>query len=145
MSTPVTDALINPARRPEALKALTQVIDEEVAAKRGFAGAAVKAALAIVGRMGNFVERATNRLLPDFAKALDPFWISRGDVPFGTYLSSRGAEATAALLAVTDAKAQSTSNAAAAKAYQSLRGKAKDHVEAALPRLGATVQSLMGS
>lgn len=143
MSTPVSDALLATDRRPVAVAALTGVIEQEAASKRGFSGAAVKAALAVVNRMGNFVERATDRLLPDFAKALDPFWISRGDVPFGDYLASRGEEAAAALLAVTDAKAGSTTNAAAAKAYQSLRGKAKEHVEAALPRLGAAVESLM--
>ena len=59
------------------------------------------------------------------------------------YLASRGEEAAAALLAVTDAKARSTSNAVAAKAYQSLRGKAQEHVQAALPRLGAAVEALV--
>jgi hypothetical protein len=44
---------------------------------------------------------------------------------------------------VTDAKAANTSHGAAAKVYGSLRGKAKEHVVAALPRLGAAVERLV--
>ncbi|MER7071424.1 hypothetical protein [Terrabacter sp. NPDC000476] len=144
MSTAVSDALLAPARRPVAVTTLTDVIDAEVAAKSGFGGAAVKAGYAAVRKLGgNLVANATDRLLPQFAAALDPFWAGKGEQPFGAHLLAHQDAAADALLAVTDAKAASTRHASAAKVYGSLRGKAKSHVVAALPRLGAAVESLV--
>lgn len=144
MTTPVTDVLLAPANRPRAVTMLTQVIDEEVATKRGLSGTAVKAAYGAVRRMGgDLVPRATNAMLPDFARALDPFWAAKGESDFGGYLSSQPDRAGTALLAVTDARAGRTRNQALAKVYRSLRDRAMDHVVAALPRLGQAVTSLM--
>jgi len=144
VSTPVSDALLEPTRRPAAVAALTQVIDAEVADKSGFGGAAVKAGYAAAKKLGgDFVMTATDRLLPQFASALDPFWATKGTEPFGAHLASQPEAAADALLAVTDAKAAHTSHGAAAKVYGSLRGKAKEHVVAALPRLGAAVERLV--
>ena len=134
MSTTVSDALLEPTRRPAAVAALTEVIG----------GAAVKAGYAAAKKLGgDFVASATDRLLPQFASALDPFWATKGDQPFGAHLSSQPEAAADALLAVTDAKAANTSHGAAAKVYGSLRGKAKDHVVAALPRLGTAVERVI--
>lgn len=144
MSTTVSDALLEPTRRPAAVAALTGVIDAEVAGKSGFGGAAVKAGYAAAKRLGgDFVSSATDRLLPQFASALDPFWATKGDQPFGAHLASQPEAAADALLAVTDAKAANTSHGAAAKVYGSLRGKAKEHVVAALPRLGTAVERVV--
>ncbi len=144
MSTAVSDALLEPTRRPAAVNALTGVIDAEVADKSGFGGAAVKAGYAAAKKLGgDFVSSATDRLLPQFAVALDPFWATKGDQSFGTYLASQPDAVADALLAVTDTKAANTSHGAAAKVYGTLRGKAKDHVVAALPRLGDAVEGLV--
>ncbi|TQM62406.1 DUF6918 family protein [Humibacillus xanthopallidus] len=144
MSTTVSDALLEPTRRPAAVAALTEVIDAEVADKSGLGGAAVKAGYAAAKRLGgDFVASATDRLLPQFASALDPFWATKGEQPFGAHLASQPEAAADALLAVTDAKAANTSHGAAAKVYGSLRGKAKEHVVAALPRLGTAVERVV--
>ena len=144
MSTTVSDALLEPTRRPAAVAALTEVIDAEVADKSGFGGAAVKAGYAAAKKLGgDFVTSATDRLLPQFASALDPFWATKGDQSFGAHLASQPEAAADALLAVTDAKAANTSHGAAAKVYGSLRGKAKEHVVAALPRLGNAVERVV--
>ena len=144
MSTTVSEALLEPSRRPVAVTALTDVVDAEVADKSGIGGVAVKAGYATVKKLGGgFVQRATDRLLPQFATALDPFWATKGDRPFGDHLASQPDAVADALLAVTDARAASTSHASAAKVYGSLRGKAKEHVMAALPRLGAAVERLV--
>ena len=144
MSTAVSDALLAPSRRPVAVDTLTDVIDAEVADKSGFGGAAVKTGYAAAKKLGgNFVASATDRLLPQFATALDPFWATKGEQPFGAYLASRPDAVADALLAVTDTKAANTTHSAAAKVYGSLRGKAKEHVVAALPRLGAAVERLV--
>lgn len=134
MSTAVSDALLEPTRRPVAVETLTDVIDAEVADKSGLGGAAVKAGYAAAKKLGgNFVTSATDRLLPQFASALDPFWATKGDSSFGAHLAAQPDAAADALLAVTDAKAANTSHGSAAKVYGSLRGKAKGHVVAALP------------
>ena len=144
MSTAVSDALLEPTRRPAAVEALTGVIDAEVGDKSGFGGAAVKAGYSAAKKLGgDFVASATDRLLPQFATALDPFWATKGDQPFGEHLAAQPDAAADALLAVTDAKAANTSHGAAAKVYGTLRGKAKEHVVAALPRLGAAVEDLV--
>ncbi|EWT02294.1 hypothetical protein N865_06800 [Intrasporangium oryzae NRRL B-24470] len=144
MSTAVSDALLAESRRPAAVAALTDVIDAEVADKSGFGGTAVKVGYAAAKKLGgDFVASATDRLLPQFAVALDPFWETKGDQPFGAHLASRADEAADALLAVTDAKAANTAHRAATKVYDSLRGAAKDNVIAALPRLGAAVEGLV--
>ena len=144
MSTAVSDALLEPARRPVAVATLTDVIDAEVADKSGFGGAAVKAGYAAAKKLGgNLVTNATDRMLPQFASALDPFWATKGEQPFGAHLAAQPDAAADALLAVTDAKAATTRHTSAAKVYGSLRSKAKTHVVAALPRLGAAVERLV--
>ncbi len=75
--------------------------------------------------------------------ALDPFWAdfeSSGGGDFGRHLAAHGEEVSAALLAVTDAKVQGSGREPIKKVYRALRGKAVGHVQAALPRLGATLQ-----
>jgi hypothetical protein len=123
---------------------LVQVVDEEVADKKGISGTAVKAGYAAVRKvMPDLTERAVRKLLPDFAAALNPFWNgfqTSGGGDFGSYLSGRGAEVSDALLSVTDRRVKATSRQPIKKAYQALRGKADDHVQAALPRLGAALQ-----
>jgi hypothetical protein len=62
MSTAVSDALLEPTRRPVAVDALTDVIDAEVADKSGIGGAAVKTGYAAAKKLGgNFVTSATDR------------------------------------------------------------------------------------
>lgn len=123
---------------------LVQVVDQEVADKKGISGTAVKAGYAAGKKvMPNLAERAVTRMLPDFARAADPFWDdfqASGGSDFGLYLADRGPAAAEALLAVTDAKIAATSREGLRRAYRPLRGKAVEHVRAALPRLGAVLQ-----
>jgi hypothetical protein len=140
----VSDALLEPTRRPVAVETLTDVIDAEAADKSGLGGVAVKAGYAAARKLGGtFVASATDRRLPQFASALDPSWASKGDASFGAHLAAAPDAAANALLSVTDAKAANTWHGSAAKVYGSLRGKAKGLVVAALPRLGAAVERLV--
>jgi len=135
--------LVEPVRTA-VIADLVKVVDQEVSDKKGFSGAAVKAGYAAGKKvMPNLAERAVTRLLPDFATAADPYWKdfqASGGGDFGQYLADRGPEASQALLAVTDAKVATTSREALKRAYKPLRGKAADHVQAALPRLGTVLQ-----
>lgn len=140
MSLP--EILLAPERRPAVVADLAAVVDQEVAGKSGLGGMAVKQGYAAVRKVKPDIARvASQRLLPDFATALDPFWADfGGQGDFGAYLAGRGDEASEALLAVTDARIQDVRREAIRKVYSALRGKAGEHVKAALPRLGRVIQ-----
>ncbi|ADG80624.1 putative protein OS=Tsukamurella paurometabola (strain ATCC 8368 / DSM / CCUG 35730 /CIP 100753 / JCM 10117 / KCTC 9821 / NBRC 16120 / NCIMB 702349/ NCTC 13040) OX=521096 GN=Tpau_4053 PE=4 SV=1 [Tsukamurella paurometabola] len=144
MSTSLTTSLLDPARQPAVVADFASVVDAEVKDKSGLSGTAIKAAYGAVKKVSpSVIESALTKLLPEFASALDLFWAdfqAQGPGDFGQYLASRGDEVGDALLSVTDQRAESTSQPALRKAYGSLRGKAKENVVAALPRVGAVVQ-----
>ncbi|WP_109473323.1 DUF6918 family protein [Ornithinimicrobium cavernae] len=134
--------LLDPARRPAVVEALVGVVDAEVAGTSGIGGRIIKTGYAAVTRVADgFVARAVNTLLPDFAAALDPFWQDRGDRPFGDVLVAHRDEAAEALLAVTDRRVGGTSHGAVKKVYGTLRGRARENVVAALPRVGAALEA----
>lgn len=138
--------LTDPAKRPETVAAFAEVVDQEVAGKRGLSGAAIRTAYKTVTRMGpSVVPNAVDQMLPGFVSALDPFWqdwSASGEGTFGDYLHRHGQEVAEALLAVTDARARSVDQKVLQRAYQGLRGAATGHVIAALPRLGARIEGL---
>lgn len=135
-------ALLDEQRRPAVVADLAAVIDAEVKDKKGLSGAAIKAAYAAAKKVSpSIASSATDRMLPEFATALEPFWNDfGGNGDFGQFLAERGDQSSDALLSVTDQRAQATSREPLKKAYGSLRGKAKENVTAALPRIGAVVQ-----
>lgn len=121
---------------------LAGVIEAQVKAQSGLSGTAVKGAYAAARKFKpGVVEAATSAMLPDFLDALAPLWDSRpSGTSFGAHLAANSDEASEALLAVTDRQAQSAP-AALAKAYQSLRGKAKEYVAGALVPVGDVLES----
>lgn len=140
----LSEKLLAEPAREEVIAALVEVVDQEVGDKKGISGTALKAGYA-AGRkvMPNLAERAVTKMLPDFAAAADPFWSdfqAAGGGDFGQYLADRGPEAAQALLSVADARIAGTSHDSLKMAYKPLRGKAAEHVEAALPRLGTVLQ-----
>lgn len=143
MSTLLTETLLDPARRDQAVDTLVGVIDAEVAGKKGIGGTVLKTAYSAVKKINDgIVRRAVNGMLPDAARALQPYWDARGAQPFGTYLAANGDAAADALLAVSDTRAANPKHAAIAKIYNGVRPKAKQHVVEALPRLGSAVETL---
>lgn len=142
MTTRVSDVLLDPSRRAYAVHVLAEVVDDEVAGKRGISGAAVRAAYAAVRRIDRgVVPRAVDEMLPDFARVLDVHWSEDGDLP--VRLADHADEVAEALLGITDAQADHSHHAALAVVYRTLRPHAVQHVRAALPRLGRAVASLV--
>lgn len=140
--TSLAQILTDPARRPAVVETLVGVVDAEVASKSGIGGRVIKTGYGAVTKLADgFVAKAVNRLLPGFAQALDPFWQERAGRPFVDVLLARQDEAAEALLAVTDAQTSGTSNGVVKKVYGTLRGRAKENVVAALPRVGAAIES----
>ncbi|MEZ4247828.1 MAG: hypothetical protein R3B99_06275 [Polyangiales bacterium] len=135
-------ALTDETKKPAIVEDCLKLIDAEVADKGGLSGMAVKAAYATVkGVKPGFVKAVVEGLLPDFAQALEPLHqeaTSKGqDVK--SYLVANQGRAADALLAVTDAKAQRSTNGVVKGTYSKLRGSAKKNVEAAIPRLGELI------
>ena len=136
------DAIDDPNKKPAIVKDCCTLVDEEVAAKSGFSGLAVKAGYAAVkGVKPGFIQDVVERLLKDFAVQLDPFWAeakTKGD-PQGHLVSNKSRVADA-LLSVTDGKIKSSKSSLVRGTYEKMRGSAKKNVEEAVPRLGRLLQ-----
>jgi hypothetical protein len=87
-------------------------------------------------------------LLPEMVDMLEPYWAdfsTSGGAGFGDYLAKRGEEVSQALLAVTDARAETSRRQTIIKAYRAVRGGAAKQVEAALPQVGDLVVKYVGT
>ena len=146
MTDTLSTALLAPTTRPQVVDAVLRLADSEVAGKKGIGGTLLKTAFAGAKKAGEGrLRRAVDSLLPSVARTLDPYYEASGEVPFGTYLAdpARSGQVADELLAVADAKASAVEGNPLGKIYSSLRGKAKDHVVAALPGLGSTLESFV--
>lgn len=135
-------ALTDEAKKPVIVRDCLQIIDAEVASKSGLSGMAVKAGYrAVKGIKPGFIESVVDGLLPEFAEALDPIHadaVAQGaDVE--DYFRQHKSRVADALLAVTDAKAEKSTNKIVKGTYSKLRGTAKKHVEDAVPRLAGLI------
>lgn len=135
------DVLMGDAKKAAVVSDCCALIDEEVAAKGGLSGMAVKAGYAAVkGIKPGFIKDVVDKLMPEFCDALDPLWnegVQKGN-PEAHLLSSRSRVADA-LLSVTDAKSKNAKSALVKGTYEKLRGSAKKHVEEAVPRLAKLI------
>jgi hypothetical protein len=138
----LVDALNDPSKKGKVITDCCTLIDEEVSAKGGLSGLAVKAGYAAVkGIKPGFIGHVVESLLPEFAKAIDPIW-EEGQkqgkaVSFFVTSKSRVADA---LLSVTDGKSKNAKSAVVRGTYEKLRGSAKKNVEEAVPRLGKLLE-----
>jgi hypothetical protein len=131
------DAINEPTKRTAIVADCCTLIDEEVSAKSGLSGAAVKMGYAAVkGIKPGFIKEVVEKLLPEFAEKLDPIWEEgkKSGKPAAHLLANKSQVADA-LLSVTDAKAKNAKSAVVRGTYEKLRGSAKKNVEEAVPRL----------
>jgi hypothetical protein len=133
------ELLGGPETRPAVIDDSLRVLDQEVADKGGLGGVAVKTAYKLVkGISPGFLRQVVDHLLDDFLDGLDPIYqeaVSSGASP-RQHLQQNPGRVADALLSITDRRAQNAKNKAIKKTYDKLRGQAKKHVEAAVPRLG---------
>lgn len=139
----LTDVLTGSDRLKSVVDDCLVILDEEVASKRGFTGVGIKAGFKVVKSFKpGFLRTVVTDLVPEFAVALDPLYqeaLGQGG-SVDTFLRQNASRVSDALLAITDAKARGSKNGVIKGAYDRLRGTAKKHVEAAVPRLGGLVQ-----
>lgn len=140
----LSETLLSPDRRPVVVAALAADIDAEVASQRGIGGAAVKAAYATAKKVKDgIVDEGVDSLLPQLVQDLQPLWDERGERPFADQLTANADQVAGIFLAAADARAARASYPVVSKVYQGLRGKTKEYVVEALPRVGATVERFM--
>ena len=132
------DQAADPAKRRAIIDDAAQLLDAEVAEKRGLSGLAVKAAFkAVKGVSPRMIPMSIDALLDDFCDAVDPFWAecqSSGAAP-RPFFGQRAAAVANALLQITDARARRSKQRILKGAYAKLRGQAANHITVAMPRL----------
>jgi hypothetical protein len=135
--------LLDPDRRGQVVTDLQALVDQEVAGKSGLSGGIVKTGYAAIKKIKpGIVGRAVDGMLEEFVDALEPFWAAYRAQPtpgFGGYLVTRQDDASQALLAVTDRRAEKASSATRS-AYGRLRPRAQENVAEALPRVGELIE-----
>ena len=121
----------------------TKLIDQQVAAKGGLSGMAMKTAYGVIKGVGaGYIPGALNRLLPEACQAIDPIWQegqAAGDPV--KYLSEHSDRTADSILSVTDARIQRTDNGVVSGTYKKLRKSVKNDVEAAVPGLAAIIST----
>lgn len=133
----LVETLSDPKKKPEIIKDCVTLIDDEVSSKGGLSGIAVKAGYAAVkGIKPGFIAEVVDKLLPDFAKNLDPIWDEgKKTGNAGRFLEQNRARVADALLSITDARSKNAKSSLVRGTYEKLRGSAKKNVEEAVPRL----------
>ena len=148
MAATLQEILLTPDTQPQVTADCLTLIKQEVSAKSGVSGTAVKLAYKTVNAFASgYLKSMVENLLPDMIAELEPYWAdfnASGASGFGDYLAKRGDEVSDALLSVTDARAQTSERPTILKAYRTVRGGAAKHVKAALPAVGALVQKYAG-
>lgn len=145
--------LTAPDVRPKVVDRCARLVDAEVSRKSGLSGIAIKAAYKLVQKIKpTMVKDVTDKLLPDFARAVDPMYqdslgqaessgqsVAEG---FQQALNRDRSRTADALLGVTDAKIE-TARPAIKKTYGKLRGTAKDNVASAVPGLARAMAEFL--
>jgi hypothetical protein len=120
------------------------LVEQELSTKSGISATAVKLAYkAVTAFAPGYYAHTVEIMVPDMLNQLQPFWSdfqAAGGGSFGDYLAKRSDEVGPALLNVTDNMATNSERPAVVKAYQTVRGGASKHIEAALPNVGSLVE-----
>lgn len=135
--------LDDPRRRERVVADCVRVIEEEVAARTGLSGLAIRAGYKAFTKIRPGITRgAVVRLVPEMAPVMDAQWseASASGDRRGWYRNHDGKVADE-LLAVTDGLASRSRNVVLLQLYRSLRGSARDHVVAGVPRLFALLEA----
>ncbi len=114
-----------------------KLMDEQVSAKKGISGMAMKATYGVVKGIGaDYIPSALTKIMPETLAALDPMWaegLEKGDpVAHLTEQSDRTADT---ILSVTDARIERSSNGIITGAYGKFRKSVKNDIAAAVPGL----------
>lgn len=137
--------LDEPSNRKRLLGDCVNLIDREVAAKKGLSGLAIKGGFKIVQAVKpGFIEETMDFLLDEFVAHLEPVYEQyRGQQGenLERFLVNRDRQVADQLLGITDKHARKTGNPGVKKAYEKLRPQAQNHVAEAIPRVAKMLTS----
>jgi hypothetical protein len=135
----LTELLLQPAKRPLVVEGCAQLIDDEVAAKGGFSGLAVKGAFMVVKKIKpGILREVVDRLLDESVSKLEPFYktyVQAGGGNLQLFMQQHSETIASSLLEVADRRAAESTNRVLKGAYDKLRPAGAKHVEAAIPGL----------
>lgn len=140
MST-LKEKVAEPAVRGRVVADAAQLVDDEVRARSGLSGMAIKAGYKAVRALKpSLIPDAIDGLLDRFVEQLEPFyadWASSEEgESFERFLVNRKTRVANALLGVTDRRAREATNRTIKKTYEKLRPYGEKNVEQAVPGLG---------
>lgn len=136
------EAIATESTRKSVAAECLSLVEREVDAKGGLTGVALKTGYkAVRGIKPGFLDKVVFDLLPEFADAIEPLVgeARASGKPVEAFLAQNAGRVADALLAITDKKAERSTNGVVKSAYGKLRGMAKSNVEAAVPGLAAIV------
>lgn len=139
----LADILLAPQRKNAVISSCVKLIEDRVASRGGLQGVALKTGMAMLkAAKPGILERATARLLPEFAAALEPLHAEfrrSGREDFTLFLQGHAQRATDALLGVADAHVARSDSATIRSTYAKLRSGAAAEVLAVIPGLASLV------
>ena len=140
-------SLIDIAQNPDHRRAIVddaaKMLDAEVNDKRGLSGKAVKLAFrAVKGVSPGMIPMSIDALLDDFCEAMQPIWeeCQASGQAARPFFQARANEVSNALLAITDARADRSTQRVLKSTYGKLRGQAVKHISEAMPRLADLIE-----
>lgn len=137
----LNSSIQDPETQTKVAEECAQVIDDQVATKKGISGLAIKAAYRALKGLGpGYIPRALKGLLPQALDAMDPMWEEgrqAGDPV--AYLSQNRSQTADVLLSVTDTKISRAKNKVVIAAYKQVRKSVKGDVEEAVPGLAQII------
>lgn len=141
--TTLAEILLKPGRRDALAEKTAAWVERYVHDTSGLRGMALKAGLAAAkAARPDAVTRAVDRLLPEFASALEPYWQefrASGEKDFSAYLKRHAKAASADMMAATDARIAQSSNKALHGGYKRLRGTLAAELEKLLPDIAKMI------
>ncbi|HEY1076067.1 MAG TPA: hypothetical protein VGE51_05210 [Fontimonas sp.] len=144
MSNGLADVLLAPPQRDAVIAETVQLIESRISRIGGLKGISLKTGLAMVkAAKPGIMQRATQRLLPEFIAALDPLYQSfrsSAERDFSAFLRRHDRQVTAALLTIADARVRQASPGVQSS-YSKFRSLAEDEVRAAVPDLAKLIRA----
>jgi hypothetical protein len=136
----MADLLWAEENREPLVRDFAQFVETQVASRRGLKGIGLKTTFAMLKSLRpDAMPRALHVLLPRFAEALDPLFqefAHASEPDFSRFLQGNARRAAQAMLNVTDARVEASTNTSLKKMYARLRGGALDELAEAVPGMG---------
>lgn len=139
----LVEVLKDTGKRAAVIADCEQLLEAEVADKKGISGMGVKGGFKLVKKFKPGMLRIVlNDLIDEFAEKVDPFWQECQDsgADAGSFFQQKKGDIANSLLGITDVRMEKSPNRGLRKAYSSLRPKAVGYIGQAMPRLSALIK-----